>query len=293
MVKYNMLIASPKRFSFRDSIEFISSETACDFLSRKTGLSKSRIKDAMNKGAVWIKSKGKMLRLRRATTMLHKGDCLEFHYDEKLLSLNPPDATLIDDQRHYSVWLKPAGLMAQGTMFGDHCSLMRQAELFFQPQRKVYLVHRLDREASGLMLIAHSKEAAARLSDIFQKNLIRKGYRIEVSGDLGLKQKQGLIEIPLDGKKATTEFNVVSYDPEANISIVNVIIKTGRLHQIRRHFDMIGFPVMGDPKYGKGNKNKEGLKLIAVSLHFHCPFQKRDVEFILPGLYLQKHIERA
>jgi tRNA pseudouridine32 synthase/23S rRNA pseudouridine746 synthase len=47
---------------------------------------------------------------------------------------------------------------------------------------------------------------------------------------------------------------------------------SGRKHQIRRHFDMIGHPVMGDPRYGKGNKNAEGLQLLATSLKFKCPF---------------------
>lgn len=46
---------------------------------------------------------------------------------------------------------------------------------------------------------------------------------------------------------------------------------------------MIGFPVIGDPKYGKGNKNREGMKLQAVSLRFLCPFENREVEFTLPS----------
>jgi len=58
-----------------------------------------------------------------------------------------------------------------------------------------------------------------------------------------------------------------------------VQIRTGRLHQIRRHFDLIGHPVMGDPRYGTGNKNKEGLQLEADQLRFICPFAKREVVF--------------
>jgi len=69
-------------------------------------------------------------------------------------------------------------------MFGDHCSLLRQAELFFKGSRKVFLVHRIDREADGVMLIAHTKEAAARLSELFQKKLIAKEYHVVVLGDL-------------------------------------------------------------------------------------------------------------
>ncbi len=257
--------------------------TASDYLVSKSGLSKSKVNDAMHKGAVWLKKKrGGMNRLRRATAVLKKGDHIELHYDKKILSITPPSADCLGDRGNYSVWDKPPGMTAQGTLYGDHCSLMRHAELFFSPQRKVFLVHRLDREASGVMLIAHDKPAAAGLSELFQKNLITKRYRAEVLGDLGEKDLKGTMEFPLDGKSAMTEYQVLSYDPERNTSTADIVIRTGRLHQIRRHFEMIGHPVMGDPKYGKGNKNAEGLKLTAVSLRFRCPVTGKEVEFSVP-----------
>jgi tRNA pseudouridine32 synthase/23S rRNA pseudouridine746 synthase len=258
--------------------------TAADFLVSETGLSKSKIKDAMNKGALWIKKKkGGARRLRGATALIKPGDSIEFHYDEKLLSIKPPEATCLIDQRHYSAWFKPAGLMAQGTMYGDHCSLMRQVELQYGSSREVYLVHRLDREASGVMLIAHSRKAAAKLSELFQANHIVKKYRVQVLGDLTGKGMEGTIDRLLDGKSAITEYKVESYDPASNTSTADVSIRTGRLHQIRRHFEMIGFPVIGDPKYGTGNKNREGMKLVAYSLQFICPFIHEEVRFECQG----------
>lgn len=254
---------------------------AADILALRTGLSKSRIKDAMTKGAVWVKRKGSMKRLRKATTVLSPHDHVEIHYDEKLLSLKPPEPRLVSDQGYYSVWFKPSGLMAQGTMFGDHCSLLRLAELHFQTLRQVFLVHRLDREADGIMIIAHSREAAARFSGLFQNKLITKEYRVEVLGHLETPGNKGVINLPLDNKEAVTEYEVISYDPQKNRTLVSVFIRTGRLHQIRRHFEMTGFPVIGDPKYGRGNKNKEGMKLTAVSLRFQCPFNKQEVSFTI------------
>lgn len=259
-----------------------------DFLALHTGLSKGRIKDAMNKGAVWKrKGTGGCSRLRKATSPLSDARnpeiSLEIYYDEDLLSLKPPAATLISDMRYYSVWYKPAGLMSQGTMFGDHCSLLRQAELFFNPRREVFLVHRLDRETSGPVLIAHTGDAAAKLSALFQKDLIEKKYQAEVLGDMASVTSGGIIDYVLDGKKAITEYEVISYDRAANRSTVRLSIRTGRLHQIRRHLDMLGFPVIGDPRYGKGNKNSGGMKLRAASLSFRCPFQNRQVEFISPA----------
>ncbi|MGO9379984.1 MAG: RluA family pseudouridine synthase [Dissulfurispiraceae bacterium] len=259
--------------------------TVCDLLASETGLSKSKIKDAMNKGALWVGKekgwrRGGLRRLRKATSMLNEGMRIEFHYDQKLLSLKPPQARLLEDLREYSVWHKPAGLMAQGTIYGDHCSLLRQVEIYFGNAREYFLVHRLDREATGLMLIAHTKKAAAKLSEIFRNNLITKKYRVEVLGNLAEKCIKGTINLPIDNKAALTHYEVESYYPASDTSIIDVSIKTGRLHQIRRHFDMVGFPVIGDPKYGTGNKNKDnGMKLVAYSLSFICPFRNREVEF--------------
>jgi len=246
---------------------------AGDFLATASGISKTKIKDAMNKGAAWLRRNGrKRARIRRATMPLTSGDCIELYYNEHLLTLAPPQARCLMDRRHYSVWFKPAGLMTQGTTYGDHCSLLRQAELAFTPRRKVFPVHRLDREATGLVMVAHTKTAAAKLSTLFSTGRIIKHYRLEVLGNLTSFDSQGTISLPLDGRNALTEFKIDRYDAARNITTVDVRILTGRLHQIRRHFAMTGFPVMGDPRYGMGNKNTDGLKLAAVALEFTCPF---------------------
>lgn len=271
-----------KHFIFRETVGDEGHPTACDFLASRTGLPKSRVKDAMNKGALRIKRNSTGLkRLRKAKAELKAGDRIEFYYDEKLLSLIPPRGVCLDDRIQYSVWYKPAGLLAQGTAFGDHCSLTRQVELFF-PSRKVYLVHRLDREAEGIMLIAHTSRAASRLSDLFRNSRITKKYVAEVSGKIGEPGARGKIDLPLDGKEAITSFEVESFDPQSSTSVVSLTIETGRLHQIRRHLQMTGHPVMGDPRYGKGNKNAHGMRLCAVSLQFVCPIQQKEVVFSLP-----------
>jgi tRNA pseudouridine32 synthase/23S rRNA pseudouridine746 synthase len=270
-----------EKFVLKTVVPQSFSGTVCDFLAARSDISRGRLKDAMSKGAVWMKRKnrGRLGRVRRTTAPLFAGDHIEFYYDERLLAVEPPGAQCIGDQGRYSVWHKPAGLMAQGTMFGDHCSLLRQAELFFESSRKVFLVHRLDRETDGIMLVAHNADAAARLSELFREKTIVKEYRAVVRGDLRARGEEGVITLPLDGRQAITRFAVRSYDATGNTTTVNVKIGTGRLHQIRRHFDVIGFPVMGDPRYGKGNKNTEGMQLRALSLRFRCPFTGREVEY--------------
>jgi tRNA pseudouridine32 synthase/23S rRNA pseudouridine746 synthase len=237
----------------------------------------------MSKGAVWHQRTGtKKHRLRRTTTILKPGDILSIYYNEKLLALEPDKADLVSDRNNYSVWFKPPGLLTQGTKYGDHCSVLRQAQKHFRPPRKVFAVHRLDREASGLVLVAHTKKAAAGLSHQFQHQKVVKVYRIRVLGNLSKYEARGRIEQELDGKPALTSFKVLEYDPLSHTTVAEVILHTGRKHQIRRHFDLIGYPVMGDPRYGKGNKNTDGMKLVACRLGFECPYEKKRISFTLP-----------
>jgi len=94
------------KFSFKKTVGPDDPQKALDFVARHADLSKGRIKNAMNKGAVWLKkTKGRQSRIRRATTVLKPGDHLAMYYDEKLLALNPPPAEYISDQKRYSVLL--------------------------------------------------------------------------------------------------------------------------------------------------------------------------------------------
>lgn len=275
-----------KKIVFQKIISEKDISNPCDILSNHTGLSKTKIKDAMNKGAVWLTQPyRRKKRIRRATFQLKVGDKLELFYDEKLLALQPVKGVCLADMTDYSIWYKPPGLLTQGTAFGDHCSLLRQVDVFYQFKREVFLVHRLDREASGIVIVAHGKTAAQQLSALFRKKEITKQYLVEVYGKLDEKMQNQILTFPLDGKEAHTEFRVISYDNARNTSMVLVEIKTGRRHQIRRHFDMIGFPVMGDPLYGTGNKNTDGLKIVAKLIRFHCPLSQKEQVFDLDTLY--------
>jgi tRNA pseudouridine32 synthase / 23S rRNA pseudouridine746 synthase len=271
-----------KRFVFRTAAGRGQPPKACQLLADGSGLPRMRVKEAMLKGAVWLVRKGShQTRLRRASAVLRAGDEVVIYYDAHLLARIPPRAECRHDAGRYSIWFKPAGLLAQGSRFGDHCSLLRQVEVCFRPGRRAYLVHRLDREASGLMIIAHDHQAAVVFSEMFAGRRIVKRYRIEVLGRVGAERFSGRIDQPLDARQAVTDYTVVSYDPAAGTSLLNVEMQTGRRHQIRRHFALLGFPVMGDPLYGTGNKNSAGLKLTACGLEFACPFTGRAMVFEL------------
>jgi tRNA pseudouridine32 synthase / 23S rRNA pseudouridine746 synthase len=258
-------------------------ESASAFLSRETGLSKGRIKDAMAKGAVWLKRPGQpRRRLRRATAELRACDELAMHYDPGLLSIEPPDPTLLEDLLRYSAWYKPSGLLTQGTSAGDHCSLLRRAELALGGNRRFHPVHRLDREVAGVALIAHEREAARRLTALLHDEDTRKTYVAEVLGDLRVRTPYGEIADPLEGRAARTGFEVLAIRPEQGATLVRIRLFTGRTHQIRRHFEGIGHPVLGDPRYGRGNKGTGGIRLAALSLELTCPFSGRRLQWRIP-----------
>lgn len=245
-------------------------------------LPKARIKDAMQKGAVQLLTKP-VKRLRRAQTPLQVGAKLAIHYDAALLQRPALAASLISDQQAYSVWFKPAGMLSQGNEWGDHLSLLRFVEQQLVPTRAVFLLHRLDREASGLIMVAHTKQAAAALSRLIAERQISKTYWIQVRGQLSPElQLQGLIKKPLDDKDAETQFKVLAYDAAKNVSTLEINLVSGRKHQIRRHFAAVDHPVMGDPLYGKENKNETGLALQAIALQFQCPLKRKLQHIVLP-----------
>ncbi len=260
---------------FKHTVAYGEEAPLADFLSSRTGLAKARVKDALNKGAVQV-GRPKLKRVRRATLELKAGDRIELHYDEKILAQAAPEPELIAERPQYSVWLKPAGVLSEGTACGDHLAITRLVEL--KAGKPVYLVHRLDRETAGLMLLAHTPAAAARLSALFQKHLIAKHYLAEVKG---CPPAEGQITAPLDDKPASTRYRLLAYDPASDTAQLDVEIASGRLHQIRRHLALIGHPVIGDPRYGRGNKNLSGLRLMAVGLGFTCPFTGEWLEFSL------------
>lgn len=269
-----------EKFRFKKSPGPNDPKKLSDFLSFHTGLSKQTVKAVLRSGAVWLKTTkgGGRRRVRRATYPVQQGVEVSLFYDPEILSLHPPLARCILDFRSYSIWYKPSGLLSQGSEWGDHCSLSRQTELFFTPRRKSFTVHRLDREASGVMIVAHTADAAARFSALFKERKLIKQYLVEVKGKPADIGELNTIAENLDSRPARTTFTVRRYDADRRTSLVDVRIDTGRKHQIRRHFNMIGYPVMGDPTYGEGNRDPDGLKLSARCLAFVCPFTGKPVQ---------------
>lgn len=252
-------------------------DSVVDVLNDQSGLSKQSVKLAMAKGAVWLTRGQKTQRLRRVTRALQLGDQLHLYYDLRVLSETPAEPVLIDDAGAYSVWNKPSGLRSQGSKWGDHCTVVRLAEQ--RLARTAFIVHRLDRAASGLMVVAHGRRAAAVLSRQFRERAVTKRYRVWVHGDFPHDNSPLRVDAPIDRKPAVSEFRRVSM--QGGQSCLDVRIETGRKHQIRRHLAELGYPVVGDRLYGHGKTGDVDLQLSAVELAFHCPVKNVLVSYRL------------
>ncbi len=277
---------------------------AVDLLSSKLDLSKQKTKEVMQKGCVWLEpgsgDKQKIRRLRRAKKILSTGMVLHCYFDPQILSLEPIPAKLVADMGDYSVWNKPAGMLSQGSKWGDHGTLYRWAEKHIVPERSAFLIHRLDRAASGLMLLAHKKQTAVTIGKMFQDRKIDKRYNVIVNGDCSTLIPSGefiTLSIPLDDKEAISHVQFMRFDKESNQSTMQVKIETGRKHQIRRHMAGLGFAVKGDRLYGNADST-EPLQLTSEQIGFVCPIDGtyRQYSLFADPVYLpakSKSVRRA
>lgn len=253
-------------------------------------LSKGQLKQAISKGALWLTRGKHTQRLRRVKRTLQQTDELHFYYNEAVLANKVAEAILISDEADYSVWYKPFGMLSQGSKWSDHSTVARFVQQYFMDERATFIVHRLDKAATGLILIAHSKKAAQALSSMFENrttnnNSLEKYYQIIVHGNHGINEQPQVITTDVDGKSARSTFNCLAYDENKVQSLIEVKIDSGRKHQIRVHAASIGLPVVGDRLHGiADNKEPLNLQLCAVSLSFICPMTQQQKYFQLPEL---------
>jgi 23S rRNA pseudouridine955/2504/2580 synthase len=158
---------------------------------------------------------------------------------------------------------KPAGLAVQG---GKGVKVSLDAILAEARQPAPLLVHRLDKDTSGLVLTAKTREAAARFSSLLTRGIVKQylavclGYPAEKEGTISLE-----LEIRGSVKQSRTRYKVIQsacardFLPsmeDALFSVLEIELDTGRMHQIRRHLALTGNPILGDDKYGDFAVNK-------------------------------------
>lgn len=188
---------------------------------------------------------------------------------------------------------KPAGMLTVRTRRGESATVEEYLNGYVRKgqaksRKRVYPVHRLDRETSGVMMFAKSEE----VSEKFRSNwnaLTEKTYLARVEGKLASESgffesylrddpktmKVSSVEDPRFGKLARTEWRRLS--ESAGSTLVEVTLKSGRKNQIRVHFSEAGHPLVGDVKYG--GRRAERLYLHSYRLRFKHPHSGRWLEF--------------
>lgn len=276
--------------------------TAIDLLAENIPFSRQKIKQIMHNGAVWLtdnhnNKSSSTQRIRRAKKILSSRQVLHCYYNEEIFNQKPLEAILITDEHDYSIWFKPAGMLSQGSKYGDHCALYRWVESHLKPQRNAFIVHRLDKATSGLMLIAHSKKAAASLSKLFAEGSIKKYYKAIIHGNLPAgKTLPFILDEILGSKTAQTKIlqcqmlkqklkQKSDNKEHTTASLLDIQLLTGRKHQIRQHLANIGYPVIGDRLYGSGHIDGYDLHLTAYKIIFISPFDSLGKHYELDSSY--------
>jgi len=253
---------------------------------------KTILRQAAQKGAIWVRRRrtngqmAKLVRLRNLDEDVLDGSELFANINPDVLNKEVDAPTLIESHPNYSFWFKPRGVLSQGSKWGDHTSMPTLVEA--DQKRATHLVHRLDRSASGLMLLAHTRPAVKALTALFAKRQVEKRYRVVVKGDWSEALPHD-IQQRLDDQKAHTEIETLLEPVAKGASTLELRIHTGRKHQIRRHLADMGFPVLGDHRYGEAKPGSdEPLALMATELKFTCPFSKKTVAVSLPDTDTEK-----
>lgn len=205
---------------------------------------------------------------------------------------------IIYETNHILVVEKPANVPSQAdkTQDEDMLSIIKQyLKEKYQKPGNVYvgLVHRLDRPVGGIMVFAKTSKAAARLSEQVRTHVLEKEYLAVVDGKL--QPDEGIMEDYLqkdeknntsksvaketkNSKYAKLTYEVLNYREDNNISLVKIVLYTGRHHQIRVQFSSRGHSIYGDQKYGTRGKQKQ-IALFAYRLSFQDPITKEKLTF--------------
>ena len=237
---------------------------------RLKGRSRVEIQQLIESGRVSLRG-----RSLKAATRVKAGETVLVRYERRA---DPPAAfdslTILFEDEHLIAVDKPGRLLSHPT---DKVRRNSATEILSRQLggARVHLVHRLDRETSGVLLLTKTREAAATMTDAFTRRAVAKEYLAVVHGRIAWDRKT--VDAPLaaegreikvrqkaaaDGSPAITEFFHVGFAGDRSLILAKP--KTGRLHQIRAHLALTGHPVVGDKLY-HGN-GEAYLKAMAKTL---------------------------
>jgi len=188
---------------------------------------------------------------------------------------------------------KPAGLLSISTDKEKRATAYSLLSNYVKDQdsdNKIFVVHRLDRETSGLMMFAKSEEVKYHLQELWANTVIERSYIAVVEGYIEKKEdvitsylvegktfKVHSSQNPKAGKKAVTNYKTLQR--KRNFSLLKVNLETGRKNQIRVHMQDIGHSIVGDKKYGASGSPLKRLGLHAQQLSFSHPISGKKIFF--------------
>ncbi|MFY9323430.1 MAG: RluA family pseudouridine synthase [Syntrophomonadaceae bacterium] len=261
-------------------------------------LSRTAIKELITSGQVWVDGQ-----IRKPSYRLKEGEEVLIDLPEaRPVSIEPQNLPLeiIYQDQDIAVVNKPKGMVVHPA-HGNWDQTMVNALLYhikdlsgINGQLRPGIVHRLDKDTSGVMVVAKHDQAHRSLAEQIKEHSMKREYQALVHGII--KENLGTIEAPIgrsrtdrkkmavtkDGKPAISRYRVL--ERFHNYSLVQVSLLTGRTHQIRVHFSYIKHPVVGDPVYGPA---KQHLELDSQALHacilgFRHPRTDEYMEFSSP-----------
>ena len=265
------------------------------------GVSRSKIQNAIKSGKVLVNTQ-----IKKPSYVLKEGDNVEFEnlIEEKSLNIEPEDISLevVWEDENMAVVNKPSGMLTHPTPLETSGTLVNAllykygvdglSDLNGEFRRGI--VHRLDRNTSGLLMIAKNNKAHEYLANLIKNHDMTKKYHAVLKGDYPLdedvinepigrhKTQPHKMTVTPDGKPSTTILKVLERFKEA--TYVELTLVTGRTHQIRVHASFRHYPVFNDTLYGAGQgkiKTQEQV-LQSFYLKFAKPFSAEIIELEIP-----------
>lgn len=226
---------------------------------------------------------------KNASLKVLKDQCITVGKRKKIIQ---PDIPILYEDRDLVIIDKPSGLLSVAAAFEKEDTLHALLKEHYRP-RKVFVVHRLDQETSGVMVFALNQEASDRLKNLFESHAIERAYTAIIEGELPVpngtwksyqyEDSQYMVHETSDktkGRLAVTHYHTLS--SSKRYSLLELRLETGRKNQIRVHCQSAGHSVVGDKKYGAKSNSLKRLCLHAHLLAFQHPFSKKEMRFESP-----------
>jgi 23S rRNA pseudouridine1911/1915/1917 synthase len=246
-----------------------------------SGLSRKQIKSVIDAGGVYVNRR----RVQKACFLLTERDSVEVYWQDDSAARDRPQldpAALVYDCSEFLVVNKPAGLPSQATIETTRGTVIEALRTDLGLSGNLLLVHRLDKDTSGLLIVARTAEARGHFEQLFLKRIVQKTYLgltagtpVQMKGEISaaiqkdpigqnryridrssLQQRVGATGRPTgrrtsNGRPALTHYEVLAAAPELQTALMCFKPRTGRTHQIRVHTaQVLGCPILGDKTYG-------------------------------------------